>query len=135
MELGSILKAIVLWPLLALVDVPFVRLGARILKVRRPKFGATYLLVLIAGAAMFLANLVLSLVLPPAGSIAALVVTILAAILVYGWVFGYFLTDNDGLSIGYWKGTQVFLLASALFAALLVAIAIVVVGIGNIWGI
>jgi hypothetical protein len=63
-----------------------------------------------------------------------LVVTILAAILVYGWVFGYFLTDNDGLSIGYWKGTQVFLLASALFAALIVAIAIVVVGIGNIWG-
>jgi hypothetical protein len=134
MELGSILKAIVLWPLLALVDVPFVRLGARILQVRRPTFGATYLLVLIAGAAMFLANLVLSLVLPPADSIAALVVTILAAILVYGWVFGYFLTDNDGLSIGYWKGTQVFLLASALFAALIVAIAIVVVGIGNIWG-
>jgi hypothetical protein len=134
MELGSILKAIVLWPLVALVDVPFVQLGARILKVRRPTFGATYLLVLIAGAATFLANLILSVVLPPADSIAALVVTILAAVLVYGWVFGYFLTDNDGLSIGYWKGTQVFLLASALFAALIVAIAIVLVGIGNIWG-
>lgn len=131
--LSPTLKAIVLWPVLALIDVPFVQLGARILKLRRPTFGATYLLVLIAGVAMFLAPLVLWPVLPEDNTIADVVVSIVIAILVYGWAFGYFLTNTDGSSIGYWKGTQVFLIASALFAALLVAIAIVVVGIASVW--
>lgn len=134
MELASVLKAIVLWPLLALIDVPFVQLSARILKVRRPTFGAAYLLVLISGAAMFLVTLVLSPVLPEEKTIIGLVVSLVLAVLVYGWAFGYFLTHADGLSIGYWKGTQVFLLASALFGALLVAIAIVVVGIMYLGG-
>lgn len=82
---------------------------------------------------MFLASLVLWPVLPEDNTIADVVISIAIAIPVYGWAFGYFLTHTDGSSIGYWKGTQVFLIASALFAALLVAVAIVVVGIVSVW--
>lgn len=130
---GSTLKAIVLWPVLALIDVPFVQLGARILKLRRPTFGATYLLVLIAGAAMFLASAVLRPVLPEENTIAEVAVLIGLAVLVYGWAFGYFLTDTNGASIGYWKGAQIFLIASALFAMLLFVVALIAVGVAGVW--
>lgn len=132
MELLTALKAIVLWFLLALTNVPFVQLSARILKVRRPTFGAAYLLVLISGAAWFLATLVLSPVLPAESTNVGLGASLLLGFLIHGWAFGYFLTNADGLSIGYWKGAQVFLLASALFAVLLLAFAIVVVGVMSI---
>lgn len=131
--LGSTLKAIVLWPVFALIDVPFVQLGARILKLRRPAFGATYLLVLIAGAAMFLASAVIQPVLPEENTIAEVAVLIVLAVLVHGWAFGYFLTDTDGASIGYWKGAQIFLIASALLAALLFVVAIIAVGVAGVW--
>lgn len=131
--LGSTLKAILLWPVLALIDVPFVQMGARILKLRRPTFGATYLLVLIAGAAMFLVGAVLRPVLPEENAIAEVAVFIVLAVLVYGWAFGYFLTDADGASIGYRKGAQVFLIASTLFAALLLVVALIVVGVASVW--
>lgn len=122
-----------LWPVLALIDVPFVQLGARILKLRRPTFGATYLLVLIAGVAMFLASAVVRPILPEENTIAEVAVLIGLAVLVHGWAFGYFLTDTDDASIGYWKGVQIFLIASALFAVLLFVVALVAVGVAGVW--
>jgi hypothetical protein len=130
---GSLLKTILLWPLLALIDVPFVQLGTRILKLPRPSFGATYLLILVAGVAAILATLVLSPVLPEENTIADVTTSSVFALLVYGWVFGYFLTNVDGSSIGYWKGTQVFLIATALFGALLIAAAFLLVGVMSVW--
>jgi hypothetical protein len=134
MELfSSALKAVVMWPLFALIDVPFVQFGSRLLKLRRRSFGAIYLLVLIIGGVSFLASLVLSLVLPENNSRVDAVASIILAGLVSSWAFGYFLTDADGASIGYWKGAQLFLVTSLLFFALLVVLVIIGVGVTSVW--
>lgn len=128
-SLASAVKIILLWPILALIEVPLVRLSTRLLKFRVPSFGGTYLLVLLTGAFCAAAQFLVSILLPGLSELAETIVSIFVALLVCGWVFGYFLVTVEGKAVGHIKGLLVFSMASVMFAVLLVAFALIVVGV------
>ncbi len=99
----------------ALVDVPFFRLGARLLALRRLSFGATYLLALFASGSIALANLALMPVLPGLPDVAQDTVSFAASLAVSGWVVGYFMTTEERRSIGFFSGMKLMLVVNVLF--------------------
>lgn len=129
----SLLKPIVLLPVWALIESPFVRLGARIVIGRRLSFRAAFMLGLITGAALIVASLVLWPVFANVGDTAQRVVSVAAALVLSTALYGYFLTDVEGRSVGYVKGGLVVVLSSFLFVVALLALALVAVGVANVW--
>lgn len=132
--LGSTLKAALLLPVYALIEAPLVQLSTRILRITRPTFWDAYRLVLIVGAALFVVGLILWPVLPEENSHADLFVTLLISAVGYGWAYGYFLRNGDGTSIGYWRGTQVFVITGVLFFAILLVVGLVIFGASVVLG-
>lgn len=111
--------------------MPFIWLGARIVIKKRLTFGATYLMALISGAALILSHAALYPVLNSLGQTGQAALSLAVALAVASALYGYFLTDLEGRSIGPLKGGAVVLISSALFGAVLLAVALVVVLAGG----
>jgi len=128
----SLGKSILLLPIGALLEVPFIQLGNRILIRKRLTFGAAYMMALISGGALLVAHAVIYPVLVSLGDAGQAALSLAVALTVASGLYGYFLTDAEGRSIGYLKGMGVVLLSSALFGAalLIIALAVVLVGAG-----
>lgn len=126
----SLGKSILLLPIGALLEVPFIQLGNRILIRKRLTFGAAYMMALISGGALLVAHAVIYPVLVSLGDAGQAALSLAVALTVASGLYGYFLTDAEGRSIGYLKGMGVVLLSSALFGAALLIIALVVVLVG-----
>ena len=124
-------KSILLLPIGALLEVPFIQLGNRILIKKRLSFGAAYLMALISGGALIVAHAVLYPLLVTLGEAGQSALSLAVALTVASGLYGYFLTDEQGRSIGYLKGLGVVLLSSALFGALLLVVALVIVIAGG----
>lgn len=131
--LFSLVKSIVMLPLVALFEAPFLRLSARVVTSNRLTFGATYMLALIIGAVSIAAGLVMWPISAHLGSRAEAVVSLAAAFSIGGWLCGYFVTTPDGRSAGFAKGVLVVLLASFLFAVALLALTLAVIGVAHVW--
>ncbi len=112
--------AIVGVPIGALLQAPFVRLAARVAKTAPVSFRAAFMLGLITGAAM----LAISLVLYPfnwvIGEGAADGLSSAACTAAGVWLYGYFLRDEAGNSVGIKRGFVAFALGALMvFGALL----------------
>lgn len=127
----SLGKSILLLPIGALLEVPFIQLGARILIKRRLSFGAAYMMALISGGALLVAHAVLYPVRVNLGETAQAALSLAVALALASGLYGYFLTSEDGRSVGYLKGMGVVLLSSALFGAVLLVVALVIVLAGG----
>ena len=119
----SLLKALVVLPVGALIEAPFILLGARVVLRRRPSFGAAYILALITGVALILASIVLWPILASVNEVAGSVISIVASLLVPTIAYGYLLTNEQGASVGYVKGGKVVLFSQLMFGVALVSIA------------
>lgn len=126
----SLGKSILLLPIGALLEVPFIQFGVRILVKRRLSFGAAYMMALISGGALIVAHAALYPILASLGEAAQSALSLAVALGLASALYGYFLTNEEGRSIGYLKGLGVVLVSSALFGAVLLLIALVVVLIG-----
>ncbi|HUQ26868.1 MAG TPA: hypothetical protein VM140_14480 [Burkholderiales bacterium] len=126
----SLGKSLLLLPIGALLEVPFIQLGSRILVKKRLTFGAAYMMALISGGALIIVHAALYPVLSELGETGQTALSLVVALGLASGLYGYFLTDEEGRSIGYLKGLGVVLLSSALFGAVLLLIALVVVLIG-----
>ena len=125
------LKWVALLLLSAVIDVPFFRVGSRLLGLRRYSFGATYLLALIVSGGVFIADLIVSPQLAAFPASVRMVASLMLSLVVSGWLIGYFMTTAERMSIGFAKGMQLALLVNLLFALaamLLVAILARVLG-------
>ena len=127
----SLGKSLLVLPVGALLEVPFIMLGVRILVKKRLTFGAAYLMALISGVALILAHAALYPVLANLGQAGQASLSLGVALAVASGLYGYFITSVDGRSIGYLRGAAVVLLSSALFGAVLLAVALVVVLVGG----
>jgi hypothetical protein len=127
----SLGKSILLLPIGALLEVPFIQLGNRILIKKRLTFGAAYTMALISGGALILAHAALYPLLVTLGETAQAALSLAVALGVASGLYGYFLTDEQGRSIGFPKGMGVVLLSSALFGAVLLLVALVIVIAGG----
>ena len=107
----------------------FLRLGARILSLRRLSFGATYIVALIVGGTLILAGLVVDPLLAGFHPVERKLVSVIVALGISGWLVGYFMTTVEGKSVGFRKGVLLVTLASAMFGLLLLAVVAVVVGV------
>ncbi|MEA3192881.1 MAG: hypothetical protein QOD26_1214 [Betaproteobacteria bacterium] len=124
-------KSILLLPIGALLEVPFIQLGNRILVKKQLSFGAAYLMALISGGALIIVHAALFPVLNSLGETGQTALSLGAALGIASGLYGYFLTDEEGRSIGYLKGLGVVLLSSALFGAVLLVVTLVIVIVGG----
>jgi hypothetical protein len=129
--LVSLGKSILLLPIGALLEVPFIMLGVRILVKKRLSFGAAYLMALISGVALIAAHAALYPVLGALGESGQAALSLGVALAVASALYGYFITDAEGRSVGYLKGMGVVLISSALFGAVLLVVAMVIVFAGG----
>jgi len=127
----SLGKSILLLPIGALLEVPFIQLGNRILIKKRLTFGAAYTMALISGGALILAHAALYPLLVNLGEAGQSALSLAVALGLASGLYGYFLTDEAGRSIGYLKGLGVVLLSSALFGGVLLLVALVIVIAGG----
>jgi hypothetical protein len=127
----SLGKSILLLPIGALLEVPFIQLGNRILVRKRLSFGAAYMMALISGGALIVVHAALYPVLVNLGEAGQSALSLAVALSLASGLYGYFLTDEQGRSIGYLKGLGVVLLSSALFGAVLLVVAMVIVIAGG----
>jgi len=123
----SLGKEVLLVPVWALIQTPFLRWSAKLAKASSVTIKAAFVLGLITGAA----SLVLSLILYPLyaliGDPFAKSIGLIAAFAITVWMYGYFLRGETGNSIGMWRGTKVFILEIILLAATLFTLAYLVV--------
>lgn len=131
--LTSLLKALVLLPVWALVESPFIQLSTRIVVPRRLSFRAAYMLALLSGGALILANVILWPVFANVGDLAGTAISATVALALSTAIYGYFLTNAEGKSVGYLKGGLVVLVSVLLASAALVAFAFLVVGVVHVW--
>ncbi len=103
----SLLKSLVLLPVGALIEAPFILLSARVVTRRRPSFGAAYMLALITGVVLILASVVLWPVLASVNELAGSAISVVASLLVPTIAYGYLLTNEQGASVGYMMGGKV----------------------------
>jgi len=129
--LVSLGKSILLLPIGALLEVPFIMLGVRILVKKRLSFGAAYLMALISGLALIAAHAALYPVLGALGDTGQAALSLAVALAVASGLYGYFIADAEGRSVGYLKGMGVVLISSALFGAVLLVVALVIVFAGG----
>jgi len=127
----SLGKSILLLPIGALLETPFIQLGNRILVKKKLSFGAAFMMALISGGAMLVAHAALYPVLATLGEMGQSALSLAVALALASGLYGYFLTDEQGRSIGYLKGLGVVLLSSALFGAVLLLVALVIVLAGG----
>jgi hypothetical protein len=129
----ALLKAILLLPVWALVESPLIQLSARLVIPRRVSFRAAFMLALISGGALIAIGAVLWPISSNLGHVAETVVSLSVTIGVSSWLYGYFLTNAEGRSVGVLKGGLVVLLSTFFFAAALLLIAGTVVGVAHVW--
>jgi hypothetical protein len=129
----ALFKAIIFLPVWALVESPLIQLSARIVIPRRISFKAAFMLALISGGALIVVGVLLWPMSSNLGDIAETAVSLTVTLAVSSWVFGYFLTNSEGRSIGILKGGLVVLLSAILFAAILIVIAALLVGVNHAW--
>ena len=98
--LVSLGKSILLLPIGALLEVPFIMLGVRILVKKRLSFGAAYLMALISGLALIAAHAALYPVLGALGNTGQAALSLGVALAVASGLYGYFITaPNSALVI------------------------------------
>lgn len=122
----SLGKSILLLPIGALLEVPFIQLGNRLMIKKRLSFGAAYMMALISGGALIVVHAALYPVLVNLGEAGQSALSLAVALSLASGLYGYFLTDEEGRSIGYLKGLGVLLLSSALFGTVLLVVAVVI---------
>ena len=127
----SLGKSILLLPIGALLEVPFIQLGNRILVKKKLSFGAAFMMALISGGALIVVHAALYPILVNLGDTGQNALSLVVALALASGLYGYFLTDAEGRSIGYLKGLGVVLLSSALFGAVLLLVALVIVIAGG----
>ena len=125
----EILKGVALLLISALIDVPFFRLSARVLKLRRLSFGTTYMLSLIVSGSLIVPNVIASPILDSLSSGLQLLVSAVLSLLVSGWVVGYFVTTEDRKSVGFLKGIKLAFLVNILFAVAVILLAVIFGGL------
>ena len=127
----SLGKSILLLPIGALLETPFIQLGSRILIKKKLSFGAAFMMALISGGALIVVHAALYPVLVNLGDAGQNALSLAVALGLASGLYGYFLTDEQGRSIGYLKGLGVVLLSSALFGAVLLVVVLVIVIAGG----
>jgi hypothetical protein len=126
------LKSIVLLPVGALLYLPFLRVAARLMALKRLSFGGAFLLALILGAVLLGADLAISPFLPDQGT-TAILVSAAVSIAVSSGICGYFVTTAEGRSVGVLKGFLFTLLSQVLLTAALLVVAAPLVLISGAW--
>jgi hypothetical protein len=126
------LKAILLLPVGALLYMPFLRLAARFLDLKRLSFGAAFMLGLILGAVLLIADLVIGPFIA-GNTAAAFGISAFLSLAISTAVCGYFLTTVDGRSAGLLKGFLFTLVSQALFGVALMALAALLVLLFGSW--
>jgi hypothetical protein len=121
----EILQGVVVMLIAALIDVPLLRFGARILALKRFSFGATYLLALIVSGSLIIFHSIVSPALSGISFFLQAFITVVLSLAVSGWGIGYFVTTEDRKSIGWAEGTKLVLVVNLLFA--IVAVLLVVI--------
>src|SRR5687768_2596133 len=116
------LKSVLLLPVGALLYLPFLRLAARFMALKRLSFRAAFMLGLILGAVLLVADLVIS-PLVPDQPVITMVVSVGLSLAISSAVCGYLVTTNDGTSAGLLKGFYFTLVSQGLFAVALMIIA------------
>lgn len=126
------LKSVLLLPVGALLYLPFLRLAARFLALKRLSFGAAFMLGLILGGTLLVVDLLIS-PLVPNEAVTGTVVSVCLSLVISSAVCGYLVTTLDGRSVGFLKGLYFTLVSQALFGVALMIIAGLLVLILNAW--
>jgi hypothetical protein len=121
-DLLHTLKSVLLLPVGALLYLPFLRLAARFMALKRLSFGAAFMLGLVLGAVLLLAGLVIDPLFPEQTLVTIVVLTALS-LAISSAVCGYLVSTVDGTSVGLVKGFYFTLISQVLFAVAFMIIA------------
>jgi hypothetical protein len=121
-DLLHTLKSVLLLPVGALLYLPFLRLAARFMALKRLSFGAAFMLGLVLGAVLLLAGLVIDPLFPEQTLVTIVVLTALS-LAISSAVCGYLVSTVDGRSVGLVKGFYFTLISQVLFAVAFMIIA------------
>jgi hypothetical protein len=115
------LKSVLFLPVGALLYLPFLRLTARFMAVKRLSVGAAFMLALILGAVFLVADLVISPFIP-SETLVTMFITFGLSLAISSAVCGYLVTNIEGRSVGLLKGLYFTLMSQALFTVALFVI-------------
>jgi hypothetical protein len=115
------LKSALFLPVGALLYLPFLRLTARWMALKRLSPGAAFMLGLVLGAVFLVADLVISPFIP-SESFVTIVFTFALSLAISSAVCGYLVTTIEGRSVGLLKGLYFTLMSQALFTVALFVI-------------
>ncbi len=122
----SLGKAILAVPISAIIGAPLISFSARIAKTAPVSLKAAVMLGLITGAVTLSISVVLYPLYWLIGSNAAEGLSLAACTAAAVWLFGYFLRDSAGNSIGIWRGLVVFAIQSLMLIGVIVLIGILI---------
>lgn len=120
-------KEVLLVPVWALIQSPFLRWSAKLTKASSVSIRAAFTLGLITGAASLIASFFLYPLYALIGDPFAKGISLLIVLAATVWLYGYFLRGEAGNSIGLWRGIKVFTVEIVLLLAFLLAFAFLVV--------
>lgn len=123
----SLGKEILLVPVWALIQSPFLRWSVKLTKTSSVSIRAAFTLGLITGAASLIVSLVLYPLYELIGDPFAKGISLLVVAAATIWLYGYFLRGEAGNSIGLWRGVKVLAVEIVLLLAFLFAFAYLVV--------
>jgi hypothetical protein len=119
----SLGKEILLVPVWALIQSPFLRWSAKLTKASSVSIRAAFTLGLITGAASLIVSLMLYPLYELIGDPFAKAISLLVVLGATVWLYGYFLRGEAGNSIGLWRGVKVLTVEIVLLLAFLFAFA------------
>jgi hypothetical protein len=131
--LSTVVKAMVMLPVWAVLGAPFVLVSARLVISTQLTFRAAFMLGVISGGALIVAHVLVWPVYSSLGPIRESALTAVLALLLTSGTYGYFLSDAQGRSIGCLKGGLIALLCAALVFVLMLAIALLAVVAGHLF--
>lgn len=127
-------KALLLLVFWILVQAPFIRWSARVVKIAPVSTRAAIMLGIIISAAGIVSTFVsflMSFWIPPDLRYGQSYLTVLA---VTAGLFGYYLRDREGQSIGFWRGAAVFTLSITMMFGVLLVVAAVLTLVSKVTG-
>lgn len=128
---AKVLLLLVFW---ILVQAPFVRWAAKLTRIAPVSTRAAIMLGIIISAAGVVSTFIsflMSFWIPPDLRYGQSYLTVLA---VTAGLFGYYLRDREGQSIGFWRGAAVFMLSITMMFGVLVVVAVLLTLVSRVAG-
>lgn len=130
---GSLIKEILLIPLYALLSVPFLWLSIKIIVKKKFTFKALFLLLIINNIALIVVWMSIGWLFSDLSRLAHIAASCVTLLLVPTLVCGYFVTNHQDQSVGFYKGGAIAILYHVVTLLFFLFVGLMFIGLGSLY--